>query len=414
MPFQFADHWTEGHQTTLAALRTALDEDDLAALLGPMEKQQWLHLVEVIARYGDAVLAASLPSLQAQVVALQTEVATLTESNNQGQHALQESQANVLQLQQQLGQAVAAHPQDATPATTGESKKVRVRIDFPRLGNRTMRISCDGFSCAVAKAVTSLLGRPAEWAHGQLSLNSNCFPDLDTFFAALKAFLAPPDSDFRNRTLFHKSVQGKLSIRDYANRLRYIYTLMIDRDNLNEATPVSVFMNGLVESPLRSELFHRIPKTFEEAVEIALKEEFSQASAQGKSAGSDQWDMEVSSMEQFPQREAYRVPASAPPSQWPCFESMPRQQQAKTRYPAPAPQGQAQSPRRFGRSPGLKGGPNRRPQALCCANSDRVQECCPSRCPLRTQGIDRLRRVGELRASRNDSLKQGDAGSSNI
>ncbi|CAK4299353.1 unnamed protein product [Aphanomyces euteiches] len=82
---------------------------------------------------------------------------------------------------------------------------------------------------------------------------------------------------------------------------------MIDRDSLNEATPVSVFMNGLVESLLRSELFHRIPKTFEEAVEIALKEEFSQASAQGKSAGSDQWDMEVSSMEQFPQREAYRA-----------------------------------------------------------------------------------------------------------
>ncbi|CAK4241629.1 unnamed protein product [Aphanomyces euteiches] len=139
MPFQFADHWTEGHQTTLAALRTALGEDDLAALLGPMEEQQRLHLVEVIARYGDAVLAASLPSLQAQVVALQTEVATLTESNNQGQHALQESQANALQLQQQLGQAVAAHPQDATPATTGESKKVRVRIDFPRNAPRQRR-----------------------------------------------------------------------------------------------------------------------------------------------------------------------------------------------------------------------------------------------------------------------------------
>ncbi|KAH9109284.1 hypothetical protein LEN26_014038, partial [Aphanomyces euteiches] len=111
-----------------------------------------------------------------------------------------------------------------------------------------------------------------------------------------------------------------LSIRDYANRLRYIYMLMIDRDSLNEATRVSVFMNGLVESPSRSDLFRRIPKTFEEAVKIALKEEFSQASAQGMSAESDQWDMDVSSMEQFPQREAYHVPAPAPPSQWPCFE----------------------------------------------------------------------------------------------
>ncbi|KAH9176470.1 hypothetical protein AeNC1_017593, partial [Aphanomyces euteiches] len=213
MPFQYADHWTEGHQTTLAALRTALGEDDLAALLGPMEEQQRLHLVEVIARYGDAVLAASLPPLQAQEVALQTEVATLTESNNKGHHALQESQANALQLRQHLGQAVAAHPQDAAPATTGEPKKVRVRIDFPPFGKsdnenlmrwishvslaaKAMLLDDEG---AVAKAVTSLLGRPAELAHGQLSLNSNCFPDLNTFFAALKAFLAPPDSDFRNR-----------------------------------------------------------------------------------------------------------------------------------------------------------------------------------------------------------------------
>ncbi|KAF0722380.1 hypothetical protein Ae201684P_019419 [Aphanomyces euteiches] len=370
MPFQFADHWTEGHQTTLAALRTALGEDDLAAQLGPMEEQQRLHLVEVIARYGDAVLAASLPSLQAQVVALQTEVATLIESNNQGQHALQESQANALQLQQQLGQAVAAHPQDAAPATSGEPKKVR--IDFP-----PFKKSDNENLLRWISHVLWLRLSPAFSADplNQLSLKSNWFPDLDTFFAALMAFLAPPDSDFRNRTLFHKSVQGKLSIRDYANRLRYIYTLMIDRDSLNEATRVSVFMDGLVESPSRSELFRRIPKTFEEAVEIALKEEFSQASAQGKSAGSDQWDMDVSSMEQFPQREAYRVPASAPPSQRPCFEcnqlghfardcprrgGTPRQQQAKARYPAPAPQGQAQSPRRFGRSPGVKGGPNRR------------------------------------------------------
>ncbi|CAK4974406.1 unnamed protein product, partial [Aphanomyces euteiches] len=102
MPFQFA------------ALRTAFGEDDLAP--GPMEEQQRLHLVEVITRYGDVVLAASLPSLLAQV------------------HALQESQANALQLRQQLGQAVAAHPQDAAPATTDEPKKVRVRIDFPPFG----------------------------------------------------------------------------------------------------------------------------------------------------------------------------------------------------------------------------------------------------------------------------------------
>ncbi|KAH9078016.1 hypothetical protein Ae201684P_019122 [Aphanomyces euteiches] len=125
---------------------------------------------------------------------------------------------------------------------------------------------------AVAKAVTSLLGRPAEWAHGQLSLNSNCFPDLDTFFAALKAFLAPPDSDFWNRTLFHKSVQGKLSIRDYANRLRYIYTLMIDRDSLNEATRVSVFMNGLVgKAPHEANCFAASPRLLRKLLRLHLR-----------------------------------------------------------------------------------------------------------------------------------------------
>ncbi|KAH9184481.1 hypothetical protein AeNC1_013543, partial [Aphanomyces euteiches] len=118
MPFQFADHWTEGHQTTLAALRTALGEDDLAALLGPMEEQQRLHLVEVIARYGDAVLAASLPSLEAQV----------------GSMPCKNRKPTLCSCKQQLGQAVAAHPQDAAPATSGEPKKVRVRIDFPPFG----------------------------------------------------------------------------------------------------------------------------------------------------------------------------------------------------------------------------------------------------------------------------------------
>ncbi|CAK4834798.1 unnamed protein product [Aphanomyces euteiches] len=270
MPFQFA------------ALRTAFGEDDLAP--GPMEEQQRLHLVEVITRYGDVVLAASLPSLLAQV------------------HALQESQANALQLRQQLGQAVAAHPQDAAPATTDEPKKVRNLVPQER---------------------------PREVV----------------------------DPRLRKQTAIHLHVDDRPRQSERSNpRLR-------------------VYERSRGESPSRSELFRRIPKTFEEAVEIALKEKFSQASAQEKSAGSDQWDMDVSSMEQFPQREAYRVPASAPPSQRPCFEcnqlghfardcprrgGTPRLQQAKTRYPAVAPQGQAQSPRRFGRSPGSKGGPNRR------------------------------------------------------
>ncbi|CAK5165635.1 unnamed protein product [Aphanomyces euteiches] len=192
-----------------------------------MEEQQRLHLVEVIARYGDVVLAASLPPLQAQVVALQTEVATLTESNNQEQHALQESQANALQLRQQLGQAVAAHPQDAAPATTGEPKKVRVRIDFPPFGKsdnenlmrwishvslaaKAMHLDDEG---AVAKAVTSLLGRPAEWAHGQLSLNSNCFPGLNTFFAALKAFLAPRTATSGTEPCSTRASKGSCRLR---------------------------------------------------------------------------------------------------------------------------------------------------------------------------------------------------------
>ncbi|CAK4115926.1 unnamed protein product [Aphanomyces euteiches] len=189
-------------------------------------------------------------------------------------------------------------------------------------------------------------------------------------------------------------------------------------------------MNGLVESLLRSELFHRIPKTFEEAVEIALKEEFSQASAQGKSAGSDQWDMEVSSMEQFPQREAYRVPASAPPSQRPCFEcnqlaarlSTPQEHAPPTTSEDALPSACASKTSAVAASlwkiPWLEGRPE--PSGKLLPGKWRFQfknaVLRDVHCGIleTTQGIDRLRRVGEPRASRNDSLKQGDAGSSNI
>jgi len=44
---------------------------------------------------------------------------------------------------------------------------------------------------------------------------------------------------------------------------------------MDEATKVSVFLNGLREGPVRTQLFRAYPESMEQAITLALQEEFS-------------------------------------------------------------------------------------------------------------------------------------------
>ncbi|KAF0721067.1 hypothetical protein Ae201684P_009493 [Aphanomyces euteiches] len=152
----------------------------------------------------------------------------------------------------------------------------------------------------VAFAMSHLKGRAEAWAYSLRMGNPNCFPTLGDFASQLKTAFLPPNSDFRNRSRFLNAAQGKQTIREFVHELRYLYASMNDERSLPESTRVTVFMNGLNKGPARTELFRRYPETFDEAVSIALSEDFSQNLA--RASASDSMDMDISSMGQIPQR----------------------------------------------------------------------------------------------------------------
>ncbi|KAH9154680.1 hypothetical protein LEN26_003371 [Aphanomyces euteiches] len=162
-------------------------------------------------------------------------------------------------------------------------------------------------SIKVAFAMSHLKGRAEAWAYSLRMGNPNCFPTLEDFASQLKKAFLPPNSDFRNRSRFLNAAQGKQTIREFVHELRYLYASMNDERSLPESTRVTVFMNGLNKGPARTELFRRYPETFDEAVSIALSEDFSQNLA--RASASDSMDMDISSMGQIPQRDQAGQPS---------------------------------------------------------------------------------------------------------
>ena len=147
----------------------------------------------------------------------------------------------------------------------------------------------------VAFAMSHLKGRAESWAYSLRLSDSNVFSSYDEFIQRLKSVFLPPNSDFRHRSRFLNLVQGKLTIRAYVEELRYLHACVADTASLPEVTRITVFMNGLNKGPARNELFRKYPKTFNEAVEIALSEDFSFALARGATAA-DPHDMEVAAI----------------------------------------------------------------------------------------------------------------------
>ncbi|KAE9180360.1 hypothetical protein PF004_g24859 [Phytophthora fragariae] len=79
---------------------------------------------------------------------------------------------------------------------------------------------------------------------------------------------------------FLRCKQGKRSLQDYAMELHNLEAAMAGAP-LSEDVKVTVFMDGVRTGPVRTELFRRQPKTFNEAVHIAVLEDHCVRSAQG-------------------------------------------------------------------------------------------------------------------------------------
>ena len=130
----------------------------------------------------------------------------------------------------------------------------------------------------IAFAMSKLGGRAKSWAFGKRMADPNCFLDLRDFKHDLEEAFQPPKCEFRQRARFLAIKQGKRDLHDYVQEARYLVASIVQHP-IDDATQVSVFLNGLAEGPVRTQMFREYPDELEEAILLALQEDFSRKQA---------------------------------------------------------------------------------------------------------------------------------------
>jgi len=124
-------------------------------------------------------------------------------------------------------------------------------------------------------SISCLDGQAKSWALGkQMLLDDLAFPDFKAFRADMEATFEPPKCEFRARAEFLKVYQGKHDLRWYINRVRELVA-MVTTSQIDEATKVVCFLQGLNDGPIKSHLFREYPENLELAISRALEEDFS-------------------------------------------------------------------------------------------------------------------------------------------
>ncbi|KAK1940705.1 hypothetical protein P3T76_008156 [Phytophthora citrophthora] len=130
----------------------------------------------------------------------------------------------------------------------------------------------------VAFAMSCLGGRARSWAYGRRLSDPTCFSTYEVFKEELKLAFEPPKNEFRSRAEFLDLQQGKDDVHTFAQRARYLVSNIV-ANPIDEATKVVTFRKGLRDGPVNTYLFQEYPNTLEEAISLAMQEEFSRRQA---------------------------------------------------------------------------------------------------------------------------------------
>ncbi|KAF1313449.1 reverse transcriptase, partial [Globisporangium splendens] len=123
-------------------------------------------------------------------------------------------------------------------------------------------------------AMSKLAGRAKSWAFGRRMADHGCFSTLSEFKGDIRAAFEPPKSEFRTRTEFLEIRQDKRDLHAYIQHARYLVSSIVS-EPIDMATQVATFMEGLVDGPVKTLLFREYPETLEQAIALALQEDFS-------------------------------------------------------------------------------------------------------------------------------------------
>ncbi|ETI30297.1 hypothetical protein F443_22582, partial [Phytophthora nicotianae P1569] len=130
----------------------------------------------------------------------------------------------------------------------------------------------------VAYALSNLSGRAKSWAYTQEATSPGCFTSWAQLCEQLRATFLPANYEYRQRLRFLSCKQGKRELHEYIQEM-WELTASLMGNPLNEHIKVTVSMDGLRVGPARTQLFRVQSSTLEEAIQVALQEEYSHRQA---------------------------------------------------------------------------------------------------------------------------------------
>ena len=126
----------------------------------------------------------------------------------------------------------------------------------------------------LAFAQSNLAGRAKTWALGLKLHDPHVFGSLAVFKTLLSQTFEPPRADFRNLTELLKIKQCKCDAHAYVQHVRNIESCMLSNP-VSEFVLSTIFLQGLIDGPVRNHLFRIEFKLLEEAITTAVQEGFS-------------------------------------------------------------------------------------------------------------------------------------------
>ncbi|POM60553.1 Gag protein [Phytophthora palmivora] len=113
------------------------------------------------------------------------------------------------------------------------------------------------------------------WAYTREATTPGCFTTWAQLCQQLRAAFLPVNYEYRQRSCFLACKLGKRELHEYIQEMRVLAASLVGNPHIK----VTVFMDGLKVGPSRTQLFRVHANTMEEAIQIALQEEYSHRQA---------------------------------------------------------------------------------------------------------------------------------------
>src|SRR5512138_376582 len=365
-------HLNDGEWAAYTRLAEQLGESAVAVMLrGSAPEQQHATIA--------AFLVREAQDAQARV--------TLLEDSARSVQAMQGRLASLEQSQAVLANAATAPTAQPRPRVTA------IKLDVAKYrGNQgesllrwfveldeaiRARLIVDD-TMKVAFGMSNLAGRARTWAYGRKLAAPSCFPTLDVFKRELRSAFEPPKTEFRARSEFLEIKQAKRDVHAYAQTARYLVSCIV-AEPIDEAKQVVTFMKGLNDGPIKTHLFRVYPQTMEDAISLAIQEDFSMHQAYFHSAdyrprnsfGKGNRQTEEDTVEPM---DLSSAKASLPRSKGKCSRCQkPGHWAYECLAPKPVANASRGNNRRGGKSPRSKSGAAKKPQQPSGAKNSKSQ-----------------------------------------